>query len=240
MDSPLGETRMSQALRRRPARFGADRPRRTRGAARWRSLVEVQWIALRPHGLHGLEAVLHHVAVELDAVAVRIEEVDAAGDVVLGGTVERDSHPLQLFVGGAQLLAVVAAPRDVMQAWLRLRGRLAGRLLEQRQIVVLLAEAEEHRPALEVLVGHLQAQRLRVEIPRLLGVPDVQHDVTEPLRLDHCGPSPGAPRRPPYFTALLPRGRNGRVPDSPPPPVQGPTPSEKGGAVQERATHDWP
>src|SRR5437773_297099 len=147
MDSPLGETRMSQALRRRPARFGADRRRRTRGAARRRSLVEVQWIALRPHGLHGLEAVLHHVAVELDAVAVRIEEVDAAGDVVLG--------------------------------------------------------------------------------------------VTEPLRLDHCGPSPGAPRRPPYFTALLPRGRNGRVPDSPPPPVQGPTPSEKGGAVQERATHDW-
>src|SRR5882762_6621961 len=104
-----------------------------------------------------------------------------------------------------------------MQTGLRLRGRLAGRLLEQRQIVVLLAEAEEHRPALEVLVGHLQAQRPRVEIPRFLGVPDVQHDVTEPLRLDHGGPSPGAPRRPPYFTALLPRGRNRRVPDSPPP-----------------------
>ena len=56
-------------------------------------------------------------------------------------------------------------------------------------------------------MGHFQAQRLRVEIPRFLGVPDVQHDVTEPLAWIIVA-LPGAPRRPPYFTALLPSERN--------------------------------
>src|SRR5439155_5656930 len=90
------------------------------------------------------------------------------------------------------------APGHVMKAGLGLCRRLTGRLLEQRQIVVLLAEAEEHGAALEILVGHLEPQGLRVEIPRFLGVPDVQHDVTESLCLDH-GVLPGAtgPRRQP-------------------------------------------
>src|SRR5262249_11256894 len=195
----------SQARRRRPARFSADRRRRLGGARRaGRRSVQVEWIALRAHTLPGLAAVLHHVAVELDAVAVRIEEVHAAGDIVLGGAVERDAHALELFVSVAQLLEVVEAPGHVVEAWLRLRGRLPGRLLEERQIVLRLANAEEHGPAPEFFVAPLQAQRLRVEVARFLGVPDVQDDVPEPFCLDHCAPSPGRSRRPPYFTALCP------------------------------------
>jgi hypothetical protein len=52
--------------------------------------------------------------------------------------------------------------------------------------VVLLAEAQEHGAAFQIFVGDLEAERLRVEIPRLLGVADVQHHVTESLRLDHA------------------------------------------------------
>src|SRR5437867_6869061 len=72
-----------------------------------------------------------------------------------------------------------------MQAGLLGARWLAGRELEERQIVVLLAEAEEDRAPLQILVGHFQTQRPRIKIPRLAGVPDLQHDVTEPLRLNH-------------------------------------------------------
>src|SRR2546422_5796187 len=122
------------------------------------------------------------------SVAVGIPEVHAARDVVLGGAVERDAHPLQLLVRGLQLLEVVEAPRHVMEPGLRPGRRLAGRLLEQREVVVLLAKAEEYGAPLQVLVGDLQTQRLRVEVPRFLRVADVEHDVTEPLRLDHGVP----------------------------------------------------
>src|SRR3989441_1631776 len=44
-----------------------------------------------------------------------------------------------------QLLEVVEPPRHMVETRLGFRWRLAGRLLEQGQVVVLLAEAEEHR-----------------------------------------------------------------------------------------------
>jgi hypothetical protein len=70
-------------------------------------------------------------------------------------------------------------------------GRLALGGLEQREVVVLLAEAQEDRAAREVFVRELQAQRAHVEVLRLLGVADPQHDVTELPSLDHgwllCG-----------------------------------------------------
>src|SRR5262249_53784423 len=149
---------------------------------------------------------------------VRIEEVRAARHVVLGGAVERDAQPLELLIGGLQLLEVVQSPGDVVQAWLGLRRRLSGRLLEQGQIVVLLAEAEEHRAALQIFVGHLQAQGLRVEVARFFGVPDVQYDVAEPLRLDHGVPPRSTDRAP---AAILYRGfvpgaqRRGQAPAEP-------------------------
>src|SRR5258708_37817965 len=54
-----------------------------------------------------------------------------------------------------------------------------------------LTEAEEHRPPLQVLMGHFQSQRSRVKVPRFGGVTDLQHDVTELAGLNHNSP-PGA------------------------------------------------
>src|SRR6266545_5430503 len=146
---------------------------------------QIERVAAGADGAHRLEAVLGHVAVELDAIAVGVGKVDAPRDVVLDGGLDGHAEDLQLLVGLAELLVAAEPPRHVMQAGLLGARRLAGRELEERQVVVLLAEAEEDRAPLQVLVGHLQAQRPRVEIPRLAGVPDLQHDVTEPLRLNH-------------------------------------------------------
>src|SRR5215470_14429786 len=55
-----------------------------------------------------------------------------------------------------------------------------------------LAEAEDHRPSLQVLMGHFQSQRACVEIPGCSGVADFQHDVTELTGLNHDVP-PGVP-----------------------------------------------
>src|SRR5439155_11322528 len=86
--------------------------------------------------------------------------------------------------------------RHMMQTGLCGIGRFAGRQLEQRQIVVLLAEAEEHRSPLRVLVGHLEAQGPGVKVLRLAGVADFQHEMTELLCLNHVSlPPPEASAR---------------------------------------------
>ena len=65
---------------------------------------------------------------------------------------------------------------------------LAGGQLEERQLVVLLAEAEKHGPARQVLVGDLETEGAGVELAGTLGVADLQHDVAELARLDHDVP----------------------------------------------------
>jgi hypothetical protein len=104
---------------------------------------------------------------------------------VLDRGFDRHAHRLQLAMGVAQLLEAAELPRHVVQPRLLGGRRLAARQLEHRQIVVLLPEAEKHRTPREVLVGHLEAQRLDVEVPGLAGVADLQHHVTELLCLDH-------------------------------------------------------
>ena len=83
----------------------------------------------------------------------------------------------QLAMGGLQLFEAPELPGRVVQAGLRLAGGLAARELEQREVVVLGPEAQEHRATIEVLVGQLEPQRAHVELPR---------------RAEHRGPS--APR----------------------------------------------
>src|SRR5439155_1559582 len=77
-------------------------------------------------------------------------------------------------------------PRHVVQAGLGRARRFARRQLEQRQLVVLLTEAEEHHPLFQVLVGDLQSQSPRVEIPRGAGITDFQHEVAELGCLNHA------------------------------------------------------
>src|SRR5712691_3446291 len=149
------------------------------------ALLEIQEVAPRSNGAHGLEAVLDHVAVQLHAIAVGVGEIHAPRHVVLDRGLDRHADRLQLLVGRLQLLEAPELPGHVVQARLEGIGRLAGGELEERQVVVLLAEAEEHGPPLHVLVGDLQTEGPSVKVPRLAGVTNFQHDVTELTCLNH-------------------------------------------------------
>src|SRR5882724_371083 len=61
--------------------------------------LDINQIPPWPQRPHGLEAVLHHVAVELDAVAVGVGEVHAAGHVVLDRGLNGDAQRTQLAMG---------------------------------------------------------------------------------------------------------------------------------------------
>src|SRR5436190_1547146 len=110
--------------------------------------LHVDLVAPRSYPLHRLEAVLHHVAIKLDAIAVGIGEIDAARDVVLDGGLDLDPHRLELAIRGLQLFEAAELPRRVMQAGLLSIGLLVACRLEQRQLVVLLAEAQEDAASL--------------------------------------------------------------------------------------------
>src|SRR5437899_12609799 len=92
---------------------------------------------------------------------------------------------------GLQLREAPELPGRVMQTRLFGVGRLPGGELEERQVVVLLAEAEEDRAALEVLVGDLEAEGAGVEIPGFSGVANLQHEVAELAGRNHrCAHAP--------------------------------------------------
>jgi len=55
------------------------------------------------------------------------------------------SEDLELFVGGLELLEAPETPGHVMQAGLRRIGPSTGGYLEERQVVMRLTDAEEHR-----------------------------------------------------------------------------------------------
>src|SRR2546426_761806 len=172
-------------------------------------LAEIQVVAPGSYGTHGLEAVLYHVAVQLHAIPVGVGKIHTPRHVVLDRGLDRHPHRLQLSVRGLQLLEAPELPRHAVQTgWCGSR-RLAPRHLEQRQIVVLLAEAEEHRSPLRVLVGHPEAQGPGVKVLRLGGVADVQHEVTELLCLNHVPlPPPEASTRgvrPRVASPIVPR-----------------------------------
>src|SRR6266511_2738019 len=169
---------MRQRVKCPRARAGAD------SAALDLAGLDVDHVPLGPHLLHGPEApILERVAVQLHAVAVGVVEVDAAGHVVLDRGLDGDAELAEL-------------PSRVMQPRLRCFGRLAGGQLEEREVVVLRAKAQEHRPVLPVVVGHLQAKRASVELLRLLRVTHLQHDMAELASLNHpCPPAPSAPWR---------------------------------------------
>src|SRR2546426_47825 len=77
-------------------------------------LVEAQGIALGSNGLHGLEPVLGHVAVELDAIAVGIREIHAVRDIVRGCGLDLETERLQLVIRLAELVHAAELPRHVM------------------------------------------------------------------------------------------------------------------------------
>src|SRR5215475_360666 len=154
-------------------------------AAHHLARLDVQMIAPRPQRLHRLEAVLDHVAVELHAVAVGIGKVDAPGHVVGDGGVDLDAQLAQLPVGRLQLREASELPGHVVEPRLALRGRLTCGELEKRQIVMLLAHAQEHRAPFLLVVGDLEPQYPRIELLGFLHVPHLQDHVAELACLDH-------------------------------------------------------
>jgi hypothetical protein len=75
-------------------------------------------------GGHRFETVLDHVAVQLDAIAVGIHHVEAAGDVVLD-RVDGEPGVLRLPVRRLELVEAADLPGHVVHARLVLRGRVA-------------------------------------------------------------------------------------------------------------------
>ncbi len=64
-------------------------------------------------------------------------------------------------------------------------GTRAGRALDQREVVVLLAEAEERDAALGILGDHLEPNHARIEFDRRFQVAHVHHHVAQSYRFDH-------------------------------------------------------
>lgn len=102
------------------------------------------------------------------------------------GTCDGNAELAQLAMRGLQILEAPQLPRRVVQARLGRLGRLAGGELEEREVVVLAAEAEEDRTVLQVLVGELEAEHARVEVLGFLGIANLQHDVAKLAGLNHC------------------------------------------------------
>src|SRR5215470_2469210 len=154
-------------------------------AAHHLTRLDVQVIAPRPERLHRLEAILDHVAVELHAVAVGIGKVNAPGHVVGDGGVDLNAQLSKLPVGRLQLREASELPGHVVEPRLALCGRLARGQLEERQVVMLLAHAQEHRAPFLLVGGDLEAEHPRVELLGLLHVAHLEDHVAELASLDH-------------------------------------------------------
>src|SRR5262245_25036463 len=163
-------------------------PPRLGSVAHHLARLDVHVIAPRPQGLHRLESALDHVTVEFNSVAVRVGEVDAPSHVVRDGRVDLDSELTQLAVGRLQLREAPELPGHVVKAGLARRGRLTGGELEEGQVVMLLADAQEHRTPLLLVVGDLQPQHPGIELLGFLHVPHLQDHVAELACLDHPPP----------------------------------------------------
>ncbi len=106
----------------------------------------------------------------------------------------RDAGARELGVGRLERREVVEAPRHVDQAGLVGGGPGAGGALDQRDVVMLLAEAQERDASVRVPRDHLEADGPRVERDRCVEIAHVEDHVAQSSSLDH--PSSLLVRRP--------------------------------------------
>src|SRR5206468_10544175 len=136
------------------------------------------------------DAFLAQYRVRLIQVTRGVMEVHPARDFVLDGRLHGHPELAQPPMDGLQLLKASELPRRVVQARLGRLGRLARGELEEGEVVVLAAEAEEDGAVLQVLVGELEAERARVELLGFLGIANLQHDVAKLAGSNHrCAPA---------------------------------------------------
>src|SRR6188474_1032918 len=86
-------------------------------------------------------------------------------------------------MGSLQLLEASELPGHVVEPGLRRPRGLIGGQLEQRELVMLLSEAQEYRAG--GVVGDLEPEGARVEVLGPLRIANLQHHVAELAGLDH-------------------------------------------------------
>jgi hypothetical protein len=163
------------------------------GAARWaqgllEGLGEGEKLGVGPVQVdllaEGLADLVGGRVVELDAVVLGVEEVDAARDPVGDRALDPQARVLEAVIEPAHVVQALHLEGDLLHV-VRLLPRLSG--LGERQLVVLGVglRAQEADTPLEVLVGDREAQDARVEVPHLPEVVAVESDVTQSADLWH-------------------------------------------------------
>ena len=176
-----------------PGARGRRLPHRLLGAARWalrllERLGEGEQLGVGPVQVdllaEGLADLVGGRVVELDAVVLGVEEVDAARDPVGDRALDPHARVLEAVIERAHVVQALHLEGDLLHV-VRLLRRLPG--LGERQLVVLGVglRAQEADAPLEVLVGDREAQDARVEVPHLPEVVAVESDVTQSADLWH-------------------------------------------------------
>jgi hypothetical protein len=150
-------------------------------------LVEVEALGLHDRVSAGVEPLgARAVVVELDAVAVRIGQVDRDGAAVVGGVVDRELVVEQAAHGAAELAAVGVEERDVVETGVPLRRWRTARAVQavQADVVVVVAGREQHHVEADLarIRRHGQAERVAVERKRAIEVGDAQVHVSDAHR----------------------------------------------------------
>src|SRR5581483_7731379 len=132
----------------------------------------------RVHLLRPLRA--RPIAVELDAVPVRIAQVDRLADAVVGGPAQPDPGLEHALHRTGERLPVRAADRDGVEPGRPGRRRRAALRLPgvQRDVVVVAAGGEEDG-LLAVAVRDVEAEHAVPELERPIEVGDLEVDVTD-------------------------------------------------------------
>src|SRR5437870_7949111 len=134
------------------------------------------------HATHPFFApvVLGHLGVDFDRITLRILDVQALGDLVVGRADDLDSLRLAPVVHLPDRLHAVRDERDVDQTDLLLLRQVGvRRRLEHRDVVVVVVEAEEDPP--RQLLPDLHPQDTVIELLRLLEISHLEDHVSDSL-----------------------------------------------------------
>lgn len=121
------------------------------------------------------------VDVQLDFVPIRVSQVQALADRMIGHPFDDGSSPLQFSLGGTEILeGVPDLDPDVVEPDAPPGGRSRGfSNLDQQQFMVGPAAGERGRPASEDPADFMESKEVPVKPKRALEVPDVPDNMAE-------------------------------------------------------------
>lgn len=146
-----------------------------------------QAVEVEPIGDHGDAAVWRAwplvdgaIAVEFDAVAVRIAEIERLADAVVGGTVEGDAGAQQAGEGIGEGGAGWVHDGEVVEAGGAGRGGAAGAALPGVEAdVVVVAAGGEKGGGIAEAEGHGEAEHIAIEAEGALEIGDLEVHVAD-------------------------------------------------------------